>query len=675
MRHHVAELLLVVFFVFSHVLGFVIFLQNTLNNSDAYKKKELLSTVSQGIRPNWFTVVIVGLLGALLGMTAFRYLHSKTKIDFYHSLPIKRRNMLLVIVANTILIFLVPVLMGIALECVICTVAGCFSIGFLKTAGMALALYLLCFVLCFLTESLAMILTGHLAVGFMGGCVFALYAPILLYGVIPTYASVFFQTYATEINARLFYIFSPLTISLGMIRGRNTFINRAASGGSYYGPDYFYVAAAVVWIVILLMLAQYLFRIRQSETAGKAMAFPRMKVPLRFLLVIPMSLFTGWGLYQMTLENSRLWLVAGIVLGGVLFHGLLEAIYQMDIRGLWSRRRQLGLTLIISCGITAMFWLDLFGYDSYLPKESQLESVVIEDGQLYSGFSGLSEQDEAIRGLEGEDMKTAFAFLSDVVKNKSYESNESNGYTDRLTVTWRLKNGKEKKRIYSIPVKKYSAEMDELYKMEEFKRTNCSLLYTVDNPGALQITCSVATENVPYGLNSKEISLQDTEGFLKEYTTDLTELSFSDVCNTIPAGSIEIYRRNPDNSDESPNYWSACYIYPSFARTLSWLKDNGYLEDSGMTGYSIRSLDVTRYDDNGEVYSIIITDKKLIDEVKHKLIPMELADVVSVSDNLLIWTDVTIDVDYIRGSDTWSNVMRTDKETAEKLLSYKEEKK
>ena len=45
---------------------------------------------------NGFIAVIIVLLSLILGVTSFSWLHSRKKVDFYHSLPVRREKLFFV---------------------------------------------------------------------------------------------------------------------------------------------------------------------------------------------------------------------------------------------------------------------------------------------------------------------------------------------------------------------------------------------------------------------------------------------------------------------------------------------------------------------------------------------------------------------------------------------------
>lgn len=681
-RHHMAEILLFVFFAFFHMLGFVIYLQNTLSDHTvltAERRQILLNEIMEGIRPNIFTCLIVGLLGALTGILAFRFLHSKMKVDFYNALPIKKLEMYGLILVNTLLMFIIPVAVFLALECLITAMAGYFTTGIIMAAGLALLVHTAAFALCFLTQGMAMILTGNLLTGILGGCVFAFYSPLLLYGVINSYAETFFKTYAYDIGPRGFFVFSPMTLSLFMVKG----------GYSDFGPDPVYMAMTFFWIVALTLFAGWLFLIRPSEKAGSSMAFSKMKAPLRMVLVIPMSLFIGWAFYQITLKDSILWLVGGIIISVILSHGLIEAIYQMDVRGMWSHKKQMILTLVLTLTIAGIFCFDVFGYDSWLPAKDQLKTLEIVDDNMVGSYQDSDVNLDGLRsGLSGQDMDKAYDLLQRMVEKGDYgaardDQDDTKYY--KLTVTYHLKNGRSKKKSYDLPKDLCREDLDTLYGMEAFKKDN-SVLYQLDHINADNIYIYMNVPGAPYGMESLEIKDSDREEFLKLYREDFGQLSFTQRCAEIPLGRIELSWREKMNPDAAGGlqgisgeraehgedvHQADYYIYPSFGKTLTWLKEKGYM-DGLKSGYIIKQLDVSYYhsgeDGVEDSWDYTIKDREKIEELEPHLIPADLLDALSISPEADSMYDISIEAYYALGPEGYTVTMRTDKDTAKKLM-------
>src|SRR5699024_7703637 len=93
------------------------------------------------------------------------------------------------------------------------------------------------------------------------------------------------------------------------------------------------VLGAVIAILLLLVLCMWIYKMRSSESAGKAMAFRKAAVAIQFLLVIPVSMGCGLffeGFFSNGSKQSILWWIFGLVFGLVLSHGVIETIYRSN---------------------------------------------------------------------------------------------------------------------------------------------------------------------------------------------------------------------------------------------------------------------------------------------------------------------------------------------------------
>ena len=67
---------------------------------------------------------------------------------------------------------------------------------------------------------------------------------------------------------------------------------------------------------------------RPSEAAGRAMAFKVSEPVIRFLLVVPISLFSG--MIFRSILNDDIWTVFGLICGLLITSCLIEIIYHFD---------------------------------------------------------------------------------------------------------------------------------------------------------------------------------------------------------------------------------------------------------------------------------------------------------------------------------------------------------
>ena len=287
LKEHMRHRLGVTVITFVYFLFALMFFVITIQNSMAYEgwtRAEVYATVLNASGPNSL-LILCAALGALTAICGFAYLHSRTKIDFFHSLPVKRKDMFRVITANSFLVFAAGLLVSTVIEAVITVALGYFTGNVLSNLLLSILCNLLAFAAAFFTAALAMIMTGNVVVGVLGTAVFVTWAPVLIKYALLELPRIFFFSYVEPPAFMNYFDYgSPVYLAVRM---------QPAASGWNLSEKLPVMAVVCVWIIALAVLCQYLFDIRPSETAGKAMAFPKINPVIRILLVIPAALYTG----------------------------------------------------------------------------------------------------------------------------------------------------------------------------------------------------------------------------------------------------------------------------------------------------------------------------------------------------------------------------------------------
>ena len=110
-------------------------------------------------------LVVVGIAALFNGISQFWYLYSPRKIDFYHSLPVKRSRMFWNKTLQSFLFFLIPYLAMEFFTICIGAMRGFFSLHLMKMAFVMLAFHLLLYLLMYFSVVLVICLTGHFLMG------------------------------------------------------------------------------------------------------------------------------------------------------------------------------------------------------------------------------------------------------------------------------------------------------------------------------------------------------------------------------------------------------------------------------------------------------------------------------------------------------------------------------
>ncbi len=128
--------------------------------------------------------------------------------------------------------------------------------------------------------------------------------------------------------------------------------------------------------------------------AGKAIAFRKIQPVIRILLVVPSAMVGGWIFTSLTNVAEVGWTLFGILFAAVLVHGVIEVLYQSDIRGIFSHKIQLVGSILAAVFLVFAFQRDIFGYDRYVPKLEKMESAAISiDGISDGEYWKITEED------------------------------------------------------------------------------------------------------------------------------------------------------------------------------------------------------------------------------------------------------------------------------------------
>lgn len=86
-KHRIGMMLLVLLFFFGYMIWYLISVQNICSRQG----EEIGKHLTELSEPGMGFGIIVLISAVLLAVSGFRCLHSRTEIDFYYSLPVRRR--------------------------------------------------------------------------------------------------------------------------------------------------------------------------------------------------------------------------------------------------------------------------------------------------------------------------------------------------------------------------------------------------------------------------------------------------------------------------------------------------------------------------------------------------------------------------------------------------------
>lgn len=623
----------------------------TMGEYDPYVKEWVYNDIIKFIGPaNELVIIITIICAVVCGLSGFFYLHSKKKVDLFHSIPVKRENLFAVTYLNGLLIYIVPYLISL-LVCFIILAANKYMVMEVFLTGlMALGVNILYYTFIYTIAIVAVMLTGNIVVSFLGAGVFYLYGSFIV-GINDLYFSEFFKTYFTINNTEEMIInMSPL----------GNYINIAGKIADGYGREAIgTIVSVIVATIALIAFAIFLYRKRPSEAAGKAMAFGISKAIIKLALVIPISL--AGGILFMNISNSHdiAWLIFGLIFALVISYGIIEIIYNFDLHKAFHRIYYLIGSALAVAVIVCIFQFDIFKYDTYIPKKDNIETMSLSisglDGHIrYYDFDNINSRNSynsnyQLENVKIDDVGPSYElvkigieqFMKDKKTDILYEMTDSGLDSTKYyiyKVMYTLDNGRRVYREYTLPVDQTYDIIQDVYRDLDYKKGhfpinqwNKDIIDMID-----MISCSNTFED-------KEFSLDELEKnkLIEMYKSELNNLSLDDIVNYQPIATLTF-----GLNDYNFNY----YVYPTFENTITFLNDHGFdgtrvVETQDIKEILVNNLDIELDNEEakkrGAIYetravdSISATDTLYVDE-EGKKIYKDPEDIKEIYSSLIV---------------------------------------
>ena len=219
------------------------------------------------------------------------------------------------------------------------------------------------------------------------------------------------------------------------------------------------------WIVLTAALfagSVLLYKKRRSEAAEDNFAFPIPKIVIRFILTAVGGL--GLGLI-LNIENGPGFFI-GLVAGSAVTHIVVEAIYSRGFKQMKKSFAWYGVFAVAFAAFYGVLCTGLFGYDTFVPDASLVESVEINPDSYWSGDGTQSIYDEDYRSLvrlaptirEEQNIKAVADAQKKIIEayRTQFPYRIKTGVGRALTLSYRMKDGSVVQRTYQ----NYSDGMD-----------------------------------------------------------------------------------------------------------------------------------------------------------------------------------------------------------------------
>lgn len=585
--------------------------------------------------------IIVCITAFLSALSGYAYLHSRTQLDTYHSIPVSRGELFWSKYISGILQFFVPFVFHVLICVCIAASKRVYSMEVLVHSFGFIGTELLIFVLTYSASIAAVCVTGNIIISVLGMGVFfcaSSLISLLREGLFER----FFSTYISFGYEEKF-TFSPL----GMLIKLGNKIDDCfkANGIMEYSDIWEYLWLFIPMTAVYAVIAFGLYTKRPSEAAGKAIAFGAAEPIIKAVIVIPAALYSGLFFEDVSSSsNSFGWFLFGAVFGFVILCLLIEIIFRMDIRGVLCHKKQFVFNAACVALIIMIFKNDVLGFNTYVPLDAQLQSCAVSVNGLldvsleirnnnnlygYNSYTYISAEQyrmetmqiqgnpsvmELARKAAKEGLQYAeIDYYDGIEESAEYQEimEQQKGYCD-ITFGYQLLNGKEVYRTYVIDITDSETFklLNEVFQDYDYKIGSSPILNNGWSTEYAEIQCrnnfSSGTVELTPGKQAK---------LLETYQAEYMKLILDDVMNTIPVGSICFLTKEEAEEYYRYGYYGSEYlIYPQFTSTIALIEEYGFDFYEKVTADDISEIVVYDYrTQNNE--AVTYTDQKEIEQL------------------------------------------------------------
>jgi len=623
-----------VIFLLCYPVGLTLFVTSTSDymRQNPNYREYLTESFAVYLGMNILTVLLVTLLAVICALQGFSYLFKRQKLDMYMSVPVSKERRFAVIYVNGILLYALPHLISILLSICIGAGSGVYVGKIIKTLIFSFLSYLLYYLAVYNIAIIAVMLTGNTLVALCGIGVFLFYEGgirLILAGM----SAMYFRTYSLYTDEAWYKMaVSPVLFFTGRfmedVKGQNV---------PYLLEEFGFMLVKITVIAVLTgIIAYLLYAVRPAESCNKAIAFKKFRPFIKAALMIPLSLVTGILFYSIT--HTTAMTILGFLLGILLCHGILEVIFEFDLKAIFGSFRSTIAGAVLVFGIFAVFKFDLTGYDKWVPKPEQVESVAISsygisDNNIYDLKEGyyVDSIQHALECMKITDTER-FCELIDAAVTEREEWGKTVDYPEKIlgtTVKYRMKNGKEKYRYIEIDYEEHKEELNWLVSNEEFQRGTFQILDE-------EFIDSVSLEQVSFsnGMTvGTDVEKEDMEMVFQAYKEDLKQYNMELAAEQYPTGVIAfqfLMQFDPINDQYNNNevtIYCMMPVYEDFEKTMAYAKEKELLNNWTQNVYSIDAVNISYYSEEyGRWINKDFVKKEEIEAVLPALVPAEIGN-------------------------------------------------
>lgn len=540
--------------------------------SKAYISRQLASYINVD---NSIVTILAVILGTLFAFWQFEYLYHRDKVDFYHSLPVKRGILFSAKYISGVIAFVVPYVICCVLGLGILSAAGFSNLSVVKGVILGIIVNIIGYLLCYSITILAICLTGNLFSGMLATCTLQGYG-MVLYLVVAELISTYSKTYMTDYDTLedMFVYASPLSMYIKLK-------NNAYPTGNISNNAYALVLAITcVYLVALTALAFYTYLKRTSESAGKTIAFPKLKPVLKVVITV-LAVCTGSLVFKVIVyDTQQLWQIVGFLLTLFLCHVLIQTIFEQDVKAVKKGLLSTFVSAVLGAMVFAGFYIGGGIYDkSEINYNNLAYAAIVPESFLGENYDAgfydveqkmyLSNREYVFEHMQLTDKQLVEEFTKDCLKG----INDKDNYITDVCIKYTMKNNKERYRQFEVSGEMVSKYMKRFLASEEFRKgTNYS--YGI-NPEQVAEVQYERNKNDYIVMEVLDIPKEELPDLIRTYQEEYLNATVEELNDGTPVIAFCPCVKKTLQDEYDNQTIGKLYVYPSFTKTLDILKNGG----------------------------------------------------------------------------------------------------
>lgn len=390
-----------------------------------------------------------GLCALLIAAQGFGYLHSTSKVDMYHSLPVSMTKRFWTIYIGGLIIFF----SGLVLSVICGLVLGRLypyrvelGAGTIMLRGLLVLLYFLCI---YNVTVFSFSITGNTAIAVLVDAVLIVYVD-LWQKVFDN--SLHFETYST------FFAGRRADLSIVDLFFHNITDVSAAGMTNGVSTDSFLrgTVGLLIWFIITFIGSKRTYVNRPSETSESLVAFYSSHLLIKLMIVVPVALLMGESIYESFYNHKLLMQIIGMIVSAYVTSAAVEFIFTGSVKSALKSVGSVIFSLFVIFAVFACFRYAEDRFDSYIPKVEDVESFAIYcplDCYYYDYNIEFDEDGRPLRYIDASEYvkENMILYDTEAVITLAKESADTDyrhmGSPLPIQVYYRLNNGVNRKRL------------------------------------------------------------------------------------------------------------------------------------------------------------------------------------------------------------------------------------